>query len=59
MSEVSCPVCGTADLGCLFGMHWKPAYGDPCPACGRADLEQRGGKHRCPECLYIQPCCQP
>lgn len=32
---------------------------DPCPACGEADLVPMGGKHRCPECGYIQPCCQP
>jgi DNA (cytosine-5)-methyltransferase 1 len=33
--------------------------GDPCPACGEADLETYGGKLRCPECFYLQPCCQP
>lgn len=32
---------------------------DPCPQCGEADLEPFGGKHRCPACFYLQPCCQP
>jgi transposase len=30
-----------------------------CPQCGGADLEQRGGKHVCPACGFIQPCCNP
>jgi hypothetical protein len=34
-------------------------YRDPCPACNEADLEPAGGKHRCPACGYIQPCCNP
>lgn len=33
--------------------------GDPCPQCNEADLEPYGGKHKCPICAYIQPCCQP
>jgi len=36
-----------------------PFTGDPCPACGEADLEPMGGKHACPECGYLQPCCNP
>lgn len=35
------------------------SIGDPCPACGEADLSPEGGKHVCPACHYIQPCCQP
>jgi len=30
---------------------------DICPQCGEADLEPVGAKHRCPVCLYLQPCC--
>lgn len=33
--------------------------GDPCPQCWEADLEAYGGKHKCPVCGYLQPCCQP
>lgn len=33
--------------------------GDPCPQCGEADLEPFGAKRRCPECGFLQPCCQP
>jgi hypothetical protein len=32
---------------------------DPCPACDQNDLQPHGGKHRCPSCGYLQPCCQP
>jgi hypothetical protein len=32
---------------------------DPCPQCNEADLEPRGGKHVCPRCGYIAPCCDP
>lgn len=32
---------------------------DPCPQCGEADLEPRGGKHVCPACHFVQPCCNP
>jgi hypothetical protein len=31
----------------------------PCPQCNEADLEARGGKHVCPRCGFILPCCQP
>lgn len=34
------------------------AVPDTCPQCGDADLEPMGGKHRCPVCGYLQPCCQ-
>lgn len=32
---------------------------DPCPQCHSADLEPKGSKHVCPQCGYIQPCCNP
>ena len=37
----------------------REIWTDPCPACGKADLEEHGGKHVCPECSYLQPCCNP
>jgi hypothetical protein len=29
----------------------------PCPACESIELQRRGGKDFCPQCYYIQPCC--
>jgi len=29
----------------------------PCPACESVELQRRGGKDFCPQCYYIQPCC--
>jgi len=28
-----------------------------CPVGCPVDLERRGGKDVCPDCKYIQPCC--
>jgi hypothetical protein len=28
-----------------------------CPQCERADLVRKGGKDQCPNCHYLQPCC--
>ena len=33
--------------------------GDPCPMCNAADLARHGNKDICPNCNYVQPCCQP
>lgn len=35
------------------------AMPDPCPQCNEADLKPRGGKHVCPRCGYLAPCCDP
>lgn len=29
----------------------------PCPSCETVELQRRGGKDFCPQCYYIQPCC--
>ena len=28
-----------------------------CPSCETVELQRRGGKDFCPQCYYIQPCC--
>lgn len=43
----------------VAGQRRGPKVGDPCPACNSADLVMKGSKMGCPDCWYIQPCCNP
>lgn len=29
----------------------------PCPACEKVLMVRKGGKDQCPNCHYLQPCC--